>query len=63
MKPYTEMTREELREEFARVTEEYKKFQSMDLHLDMSRGKPCTDQLNLSMGLMDALNSDADMTC
>ena len=63
MKPYTEMTREELQEEFQRVNAEYKKYQSMDLHLDMSRGKPCQDQLNLSMGLMDALNSEADLTC
>lgn len=63
MKPYTQMTREELQEEFAIVNSEYKKIQAMDLHLDMSRGKPCQEQLNLSMGLMDALNSEADMTC
>ncbi|MBO7709239.1 MAG: aminotransferase [Lachnospiraceae bacterium] len=63
MKPYTQMTREELQEEFAIVNEEYKKIQALDLHLDMSRGKPCQEQLNLSMGLMDALNSEADLTC
>ncbi|MDO4475396.1 MAG: aminotransferase class I/II-fold pyridoxal phosphate-dependent enzyme [Lachnospiraceae bacterium] len=63
MKLFTEMTAEELREEMNRAQAEYKKMQDMDLHLDMSRGKPCRDQLDLSMGMMDALNSDADMTC
>ena len=62
MKAYTEMTREELQEEFARMTAEYKRFQAMDLNLNMSRGKPCREQLDLSMGLMDALTSDADMS-
>ncbi len=63
MKPYAEMNLEELQAEYAQVKEEYKKYQSMELHLDMSRGKPCREQLDLSMGMMDALNSDADMVC
>ena len=29
----------------------------------MSRGKPSAEQLNLSMGMMDVLNSGADLTC
>ena len=63
MKAYTEMTQEELLAELAVVKEEYRKFQDMDLQLDMSRGKPCTEQLNLSMGMMDALDSSADLRC
>jgi hypothetical protein len=35
----------------------------MDLNLNMSRGKPSQKQLDLSMGLMDVLNSDADLFC
>ena len=35
----------------------------MDLKLDMSRVKPCREQLDLSMGMMDTLNSQADLTC
>ena len=35
----------------------------MELQLDMSRGKPCREQLDLSMGMMDALNSQADLSC
>ena len=41
MKPYQEMTKEELQEQL----------------------KPCREQLDLSMGLMDALNSEADLSC
>ena len=63
MKPYAEMSKEELEAELAAVKAEYKKFQDMDLHLDMSRGKPCKEQLDISMGMMDALNSEADLTC
>ena len=29
----------------------------------MSRGKPSAEQLNLSMGMMDVLNSKADLNC
>ena len=63
MKAYTEMTREELEQEFRVVDQEYKRYQAMDLNLNMSRGKPCREQLDLSMGMMDALNSEADLSC
>ena len=63
MKPYAEMTREELTAEIAALKNEYKSYQRMDLNLDMSRGKPCVEQLDLSMGIMDVLNSGSDLTC
>ncbi len=63
MKAYTEMSKEEMKQEMASLKEQYKKYQDMDLQLDMSRGKPCREQLDLSMGMMDALNSGADLTC
>ncbi len=63
MKPYCEYSLEELKEEYEAVRKRYREFQNMDLKLDMSRGKPCIDQLDLSMGIMDALNSRADLTC
>mgnify|MGYP002857993190 CR=1 FL=1 len=63
MKPYIEMTKDELEQEISALRREYKKYQAMDLHLDMSRGKPCKEQLDISMGMMDALNSEADLTC
>ncbi len=63
MKTYVEMSQEELKAEIASLKESYKKYQDMELSLDMSRGKPCREQLDLSMGMMDALNSDADLSC
>ena len=63
MKAYTEMSKEEMKQEMASLKEQYKKYQDMDLQLDMSRGKPCREQLDLSMGMMDALHSGADLTC
>lgn len=63
VKAYQEMTKEELEKTVTDLKKEYTKFQAMELTLDMSRGKPCKEQLDLSMGLMDALNSSADMTC
>ncbi len=63
MKPYTEMSQEELTSELAALKKEYKHFQSLELHLDMSRGKPSQDQLNLSMAMMDVLDSNSDLTC
>ena len=63
MKAYKDMTKEELAEEIKELKAQYKKYQDMDLHLDMSRGKPCREQLDISMGMMDALNSEADLSC
>lgn len=63
MKPYLEMSREELQAEVDALNQEYKRYQEMALNLDMSRGKPCKEQLDLSMGLMDVLSSSVDLTC
>ena len=63
MKPYKEMSKEELASEIELLRKQYKKYQGMELNLNMARGKPCQEQLDLSMGLMDALTSDADLTC
>ena len=63
MKPYPEMTAEELTEELELLRKEYKKVQAMDMQLNMSRGIPCIDQLDLSMRMMDVLDSSSDLTC
>ncbi len=63
MKPYVEMTAEELTLELDELKKEYKKVQAMDMQLNMSRGIPCIDQLDLSMGMMDVLDSSSDLTC
>ena len=63
MKAYAEMTREELELELKSLKDSYKNYQKMDLNLDMSRGKPSVEQLDLSMGMMDVLSSDSDLAC
>lgn len=37
--------------------EEYKKFKAMKLNLNMARGKPSPEQLELSMDMLDTINS------
>ena len=63
MKPYSEMTIYELEQELKMIRKHYRHFQDLDLHLDMSRGKPCTEQLDLSMEMLDELNGEVDLRC
>ncbi len=63
MKKYTEMTREELLSLKAALQQEFETVKTKGLSLDMSRGKPGTDQLNLSMAMMDVLHGEADLKC
>ena len=57
MKKYQEMNRNELLEEKASLEAEFGKIKEMGLSLDMSRGKPGADQLDLAMDMMDVLDS------
>ena len=61
MRPYREMSKDELTEQQAELTKQFEDAKGMGLKLDMSRGKPTSAQLDMTMGLMDVLNSDSDM--
>ncbi len=63
MKKYCEMSRAELEALQEELKAKYKEYQAKDLKLNMARGKPCVEQLNLSMGMMDVLSSSSDLTC
>ena len=63
MTPYSQTATEELKEHLASLKSVYKEYQSMNLQLNMARGKPANDQLDLSMGMMDILSSEDDLTC
>ena len=52
MKKYTELTKEELNAEYSKLKAEYDKYKSMSLKLDLSRGKPNSDQLDISLPLL-----------
>lgn len=51
------MTVDELRKLQDELETKYKEYQEKGLRLNMARGKPCTEQLDLSMGLLDVLTS------
>ena len=63
MKSFSEMTKEELLQEKNELEKEYRRYQMRGLQLDMSRGKPSAEQLDLSMELMDVLHSGVDLAC
>ena len=48
---YSNLTSEQALEQLEILKEEYNKFKEMGLKLDMSRGKPCSEQLDLSNGI------------
>ncbi|MGN0414560.1 MAG: aminotransferase class I/II-fold pyridoxal phosphate-dependent enzyme [Agathobacter sp.] len=57
MEKYQEMSKDELLKEKVSLEAEFEKIKGMGLALDMSRGKPGADQLDLSMEMMDILDS------
>ncbi len=59
MKAYKELSREELLQLKAELEKAYEDVKGKGLKLDMSRGKPAATQLDISMGLMDVLNSES----
>ena len=61
MKPYKELTKNELLTVKAALEEEYKTYESMGLKLNMARGKPGFTQLDLCEPMLDIINSASDM--
>ena len=57
---YQAMNEHELRDRYAAVRRQYDTLREKNLSLDMSRGKPGLEQLNLSAGLLTALTDPAD---
>ena len=63
MTAYKDLSKEELLEIKSELEAQFEEVKAKVLKLDMSRGKPSAEQLNLSMGMMDVLNSGADLIC
>lgn len=61
MKAYTDMTVAELAAEKSKLEEEFEVVKAKKLSLDMSRGKPGADQLDISMDMMDVLSSKTNL--
>ena len=60
MTQYQEMTKTQLEEEKAKLTQSYSQLQAKGLKLNMARGKPGADQLELSLPMLDVLSSKSD---
>lgn len=61
MKAYKDMSKEELLTLKDALMEEYKTEEAKGLNLNMARGKPGFSQLDLSMPMLDVVNSGSDM--
>lgn len=56
---YQSLSKEELSALKASLEEAYREFQALGLNLNMARGKPGTEQLDLSVEMLDGLNSES----
>ena len=63
MQKYSEMSKEQLQAVKKELDQQYAEIKAQGLALDMSRGKPSVDQLNISMDMMDVLSSSTDLRC
>ncbi len=61
MKSYKEMSKEELQEIKESLEKEYARAAGMGLNLNMSRGKPSASQLDLTMDMLNTVNSSSDI--
>ena len=52
MKKYTEYTAAELSDELAQLKNKYEEYKALGMSLDLSRGKPNSDQLDISLPLL-----------
>ena len=58
---YNEMSKEQLLQLKADLDERYKEAKDKGLNLNMSRGKPSASQLNVTMDILDVVNSSSDL--
>ncbi|HAS05910.1 aminotransferase class I/II-fold pyridoxal phosphate-dependent enzyme [Lachnospira eligens] len=61
MMQYNDMSKEELLTLKESLNKEYAEAKAKGLALDMSRGKPSAKQLDVSLGLLDTINSSSDL--
>ncbi|MGN1041504.1 MAG: aminotransferase class I/II-fold pyridoxal phosphate-dependent enzyme [Acutalibacteraceae bacterium] len=62
MQNYFELSYEELTKTYSHLINCYENFKSQNLKIDISRGKPASEQLDLSLGMLDVLSSSSDLT-
>lgn len=61
MATYAELSKEELEQKKEQLTKLYKEWQGKGLTLNMARGKPSAEQLDLSIGLLNSIVEEMDV--
>lgn len=54
------MQKEEIRSVYEESLKQYKDFKDLHLNLNMARGKPCAKQLDLALGVLEALRARSE---
>lgn len=57
---YSQLSKEDMQAELSALRNKYADFKAKGLKLDMSRGKPGADQLDLSVGMLDCVKTASD---
>ncbi len=57
---YTSMTKQELLEQKELLQKQYDEYAKQNLNINMTRGKPCTEQLDITEGMLSALTKNED---
>ena len=57
---YLELSKQELEKEYGNLVKRFEEFKGMGLNLNMARGKPSKEQLDLSLPMLDTINSKSD---
>lgn len=60
---YNLLTKDQLGAELIKEENNYEKLRNEGLNLDMSRGKPCKEQLDISMELLSVLDKNSNLLC
>lgn len=60
MENFFDMNDEQLKDVLDNLNLEYEYFKSLNLNLDMSRGKPCSEQLDISNEMLDVITGKSD---
>jgi len=62
MTDFTKLSKPELEKLKQDLHTQYRRFQSRGLNLDITRGKPCSEQLDLALDMLDCVNSENYLT-
>ena len=63
MTAYRDLSRGELLKLKESLEQQYDEIKAKGLKMDMSRGKPSAEQLDLSMGMLDVVDSKSELLC